>query len=166
LPRIYQKSADFLISAVKDVMETMVFMDMSPSEPTQPEGTSLAGDVVSTLGFTGTENGIFVTSVGMDLARKITANMLGMEEEEIQDKSEISDAMGELTNMIAGNVKVLWSDEGWEMEISVPVVMAGKELEARFSRNLVEGAAVDFVNEDGERLRVEIRLGENPIENG
>lgn len=152
---------EFLISAVKEVMETMAFMEMTPGDPKEPHGFSLVGDVVSTIGFTGMESGIFLTSVRMELARKITANLLGIEEEELTDNTEISDAMGELTNMIAGNVKNLWAGEGLKMDLSVPMVMAGKDMEARFRQSLVEGAAVDFTDDEGRVLRVEFRLGES-----
>jgi chemotaxis protein CheX len=40
----------------------------------------------------------------------------------------VNDAMGEITNMIAGNAKTALTDKYGEMSLSVPIVMAGNDM--------------------------------------
>ncbi len=156
-----ERLADYLGGSVLEVMESMVFMAMIPGDSYDPGGGIVKGEVVATLGFTGTNGGIIVASAGQGLAGKIAANMLGIEVEELEDPAEIADAMGEVVNMVAGNVKNHLVEEGWSLELSVPVVNSGKSIEVKLSPELAWGVGRTFVNEEGERFTWEIRFRGN-----
>ena len=59
----------------------------------------------STIAFTGKTSGLVLFYASIDTAKQITASMLGMEPSAVGD--EMHDAIGELTNMIAGSFRTL-----------------------------------------------------------
>ena len=156
-----EKLADYLARSVREVMESMAFMEMAPEDFYHPEGEVVQGEVVVTLGFTGSNGGLILAAAGSKLARKIAANMLGIEVEELEDPVEMADAMGEVVNMVAGNVKNQLVEDGWSLELSVPVVNSGKAMEVKLSAHLAWGVGGTFVNEEGERFRWELRFRGN-----
>lgn len=116
-----------LLSGTKEVFETMIFMDLEESsEPTEKvEGDALLG----TITFKGNVEGCLAICCNMPCAKTIATNMLGMEPTEKIGKEEISDAIGEVTNMIMGSVKARVQDSTGNLEVSIPSVVSGWELE-------------------------------------
>ena len=53
--------------------------------------------------------------------------MLGMQVEEIEDESEVHDVIGELSNMIAGDIKSRLCDIGLNCELSIPSTTSGTD---------------------------------------
>jgi chemotaxis protein CheX len=120
-----------LISSTIDVFKTMVFAELQPATPVQGEALRAGANVVGTIAFTGRTNGLVVFYGTMDAAREITAAMLGMTPAEVGD--EMPDAIGELTNMIAGSFRTRVAhahNETWA--ISVPTVTVGSDFYTRF----------------------------------
>lgn len=90
---------------VTDIWSTFLNMQVSPTDqPFKPIGkdNTLAGCVQ----ITGEWQGTVTLYAPKDLGKKIAASMYAMEEPEIDDQM-IQDVMGEITNMIAGNIKSL-----------------------------------------------------------
>jgi chemotaxis protein CheX len=116
----------FVTAVTKDVFDTMVSMEISvtPSDD-QPrwEGSRIVGSV----GFAGDVMGAINLHVGEEFARLITAGMLGMEPEEVTDESEVHDVVGELGNMIAGDIKSRLCDAGLACELSIPSTTSGRD---------------------------------------
>jgi len=152
--------ADYLREATLEVFETMAFLAVDPGPPREPTDGALRGELVCSLCFTGSASGVVLFSCPISLARSITANMLGIEEDEITQESEVGDAMGEVTNMIAGGIKSRWVAEGARMELTIPVVSMASSVQANFGGTAaVEGARIDFRLEDREDcISVEMRL--------
>jgi chemotaxis protein CheX len=148
-----------LEQATREVFETMVFMT---AEKVGETGRAMVLDeeeVIASLGFTGTHPGVLVTGSGLAASRSVTANMLGMEPGEIGDDSEVCDAMGEIANMIAGNVKNAFVDQGLEMEIAVPSVSVGKRANDQQEPGTeLFGHRLDFTLEGEHPFTVEIRF--------
>jgi chemotaxis protein CheX len=80
-----------------------------------PEGVSplvMTGDdkqateVHSTVSITGTWHGHLVYACSMQAAKKAAAAFLAMEEDEV-GQEDISDVLGELANIVGGNVKAM-----------------------------------------------------------
>lgn len=112
-----------LRGAAREVLETMVFMTPTAIDVVSQPSTTFSDPVIGLLGFTGTLSGTFVVRATEELGRTITAKMLMMEESEIGDFQEVADAFGELVNMISGNFKNAWVQNGNQMELSVPNVI-------------------------------------------
>ena len=95
--------AETMFDSTKEVFETMVFMDMEKAAEPLP---SIEGDaILSSITFTGDIEGCMSLCCSTDCARLIAQNMLGMEPEEQISNSDISDAMGEIVNMVIGSIK-------------------------------------------------------------
>jgi chemotaxis protein CheX len=65
--------------------------------------------------------------VNNDFAHEMTAAMLDMETDEIDGDEEVHDVIGEVCNMICGDLKSRLCDSNLTCELSIPSITAGKE---------------------------------------
>jgi chemotaxis protein CheX len=123
---------DELTAATRDVFKTMVFQEVEASSPITGEAKWPRADVVGTVGFAGrTTSGLVVFYSTMDTARMITASMLGIDLANVH--GEMPDAIGELTNMIAGSFRTRVAHaKGEAWAISVPTVTIGSDFYTRY----------------------------------
>ena len=113
-----------IISATKEVFETMVFLDPEPIENTGTRQT-MSSKITGMIGIAGNYSGVLTFHCNKDTAMFITANMLGIEPSGVNPDTDMRDAIGEITNMIAGNVKTKTSTPGDSFDLSIPTVIAG-----------------------------------------
>jgi flagellar motor switch protein FliN len=112
--------------AVVDVFATMFSMDLAEAETVSAE--SLTGKRnVSSVCFAGDATGIVSLHVGEDLSRRMAAGMLGMAPEEIEGNGEIVDMLGELGNIVGGNLKSALTDTGLRCALSTPSFTTGSD---------------------------------------
>lgn len=115
-----------LISDVKEVFSTMVGMEDLLHLPSQIEPITHFEDCVTAMvGMAGTFSGLTSIHAPQRLALQITSSMLGMEVTEMDD--DVSDALGEIANMIAGSFKMHLTKGGIEIRISTPSVVTGSD---------------------------------------
>lgn len=128
-----------LLEGVKEVFETMIFMDIEESSEAEDkiENDSLLGSIT----FQGEIEGCLGIRCGMPCARTIAANMLGMDPGEEISQPEICDAIGEVSNMVLGSIKSRIQESAGELQVSIPTVVSGQNLE----NNLGEGASTILV---------------------
>lgn len=96
-------------------------------------------EVSGVIGLSGRAAGTVVLSLSRDVALNGAAALLGERPETLG--SDVSDAVGELTNIIAGAAKAQLAE--WEMSVSLPTVITGRNHRINFP----SGAApicVDF----------------------
>ena len=111
--------------AVNDVFEKMMAMEVKPSEEATKELRE--GDrIVGSVSFAGEVNGNPCLQVSCDFARTMTAAMLEMELAEVEGE-EIKDVIGEVSNMIGGNLKSSFCDSGLSCSLSIPYITTGKD---------------------------------------
>ena len=117
---------DALLDSAREVFETMVFMAM---EEASDDTTSL-GDttLLGSITFKGHLEGCLGVCCDEVCARTIASNMLGMLSPEEVGENDISDAMGEIANMVMGAVKARIQGEVGTVEVSIPSVVQGREL--------------------------------------
>lgn len=120
-----EEMANCVIDATKEVFSTMVMLDVIDSFPLQESVTKFCCSVTGMVGLVGTYSGVLSIHCPKSLAVTITANMLGMEPEEVED--DINDALGEIANMLGGQVKMVLSKGGTDINISIPTVISGEE---------------------------------------
>jgi len=119
-----------LLDGAKEVFETMIFMDLEEfedSENTTEEVNALLGLIT----FKNSIEGCLTIRSSIPCARVIAGNMLGVDTpEEIEGLSndEVSDAFGEVTNMVMGSVKSRIQKEVGEVSVSIPTVVCGNNL--------------------------------------
>ncbi len=125
---------DVFTDSAKEIFETMIFMDlMQADDPNQQiEGDAVLGSIT----FKGDLEGCLAFCCGKDCAQTITMNMLGIDSvDEISDE-DTCDAIGEVCNMIMGCVKRRLHDTYSNIELSIPLVVNGRQLK----NTLGEGA--------------------------
>ena len=121
------QTAEKIIAATCDVFTTMVGTESIPGPPrTQPLKT-FRQSVSGMLGLSGDFRAMVAVHCPDPVALAITESLLGASAQEID--AEVRDAVAEVTNMVAGGMKVRFGEEGRNLELSVPTTVAGSTYE-------------------------------------
>ena len=112
------------INATLNILETMAFVKSEAGKPYLKKDTIAQGDVSGVVGITGETNGTVTVTFDELCILKIVSNMFGEEIKEIN--SDISDAVGELTNMISGQARRELAEIGKVFQGAIPTVITGK----------------------------------------
>jgi chemotaxis protein CheX len=114
----------FLRGATQEVFDTMLSMELTEHGAKEFTGTSR---IVGSVSLAGSISGTVNIHVSDTFATQITANMLGMELDEVDSDEEVHDVIGELSNMIGGDLKSHLCDAGFTCELSIPSITSGKD---------------------------------------
>jgi chemotaxis protein CheX len=114
----------FLRGATQEVFDTMLSMELSEKDKAEMENSSR---IVGSVSLAGAVSGTVNIHVSDNFANQITANMLGMELDEIETDEEVHDVIGELSNMIGGDLKSRLCDAGFTCELSIPSITSGRD---------------------------------------
>ncbi len=128
---------DTLTEATAEVFERMVFRSVTAGEILEGERLSYDGvtgvpgalKLVGTVGFKGSCSGIVAFHSSVSAVREITGAMLALPPADVN--REMPDAIGEITNMIAGSFRTKMATEGDTWAISVPTVTVGSDFSIR-----------------------------------
>ncbi len=118
---------------VKDIFSTMISIDPVSGEYFKKNGKSIHSNISGIMGLSGTITASIIVHFEKSTALVATSNMLGVEYTEID--ADVTDAVGEITNMIAGGVKVEFSKMGIELNVSLPTVVSGDDFKTRSTAN-------------------------------
>ena len=83
--------------------------------------------MVGTIHFGGDVVGVISFHLSEPFARKVTSAMLGIEADAIKSNEEINDVIGDLANIVAGNLKTEFLDAGLTCIISTPSITSGTD---------------------------------------
>jgi len=122
-----EKIINPFINATLNVLETMAFIKSESGKPYLKKDDVAQGDVSGVVGFTGETNGTVFITFDESCILKIVSNMFGEEIAEINN--EITDAVGELTNMISGQARKELEEVGEVFHGAIPSVVTGKNHE-------------------------------------
>ena len=134
---ILEKEVDFgqvVLESARENFETMIFMTVE--QVTEPGQSVVGPSLMGTITFREALEGCFSIACSVDCARTIALNMLGMDPSEELSNEEVSDAVGEVTNLIMGSIKKNLHDYIEDLAVSVPLVVSGETLD----NNLGDGA--------------------------
>jgi chemotaxis protein CheX len=114
------------LESIVNVLETMANVKAIPGKPQLKEGDIAYGDVTGIIGMAGGKvkgslSITFTSAAIFDIARR----MLGENVTEIN--STVTDLVGEITNMVTGGAKRLLSEQGYDFDMAIPAVVAGKD---------------------------------------
>ena len=114
---------EFTDNSVNNVFNTMLSMELKQFEA---DSQVEVGDsrIVGSVSFAGKAVGTVRIHVTTDFAKIITCAMLDMELDEVEDE-EVTDVIGELSNMVGGNLKSRFCDSGLTCAISIPSITKG-----------------------------------------
>ena len=115
---------ELVTQAVARAFDTMlnvqVLQDPNPSENGNGEP-----HVAGSVGFIGRLTGVVYIYTGANFARRITSQLLGIPESDIDSEEMVNDAIGELTNMVVGQIKSQLSDRGMPCVLTIPSIVRG-----------------------------------------
>ncbi len=112
-----------IISGVKDVFSTMLMVDLGSGEVFVNQEVGVESNITSMLGIGGGLRGMLAVHCPANVAQSITGSFLGMEVDELNE--DVKDAIGEIANMIAGNLKVSCAKNDLDIELAIPTSIVG-----------------------------------------
>jgi chemotaxis protein CheX len=124
-PPLYRTMVDNLVLATKEVIETMVTREkVTFAVPLEGDALRPKSNVVGTVAFAGGASGLVAFYSTFDTARDITVSMIGTTD---APNGQVIDAIGEITNMIAGSLRTRMSADGSAWAMSIPTVTTGSD---------------------------------------
>lgn len=113
------------LQSLLNVISTMASMDLAPGKPQIKNDNLAKGDVSGLIGMVGPQTkGSLSITFEQTLVLQIMQNMLGENPGKINE--EVTDLVGEITNMVTGGAKNLLGQKGYEFEMATPMVVSGK----------------------------------------
>lgn len=139
----------------KGVFSTMVMLDVVDEPPLDAPVLNFHETVTSMVGLAGSHSGILAIHCPKKLALLVTSNMLGMDVTDVDE--DVNDAMGEIANMVGGDVKHIFSPKGADINLSIPTVIYGSDY-ALESVSSAESLVMPFVCGE-ERFLLSFKIG-------
>jgi chemotaxis protein CheX len=113
------------LSSMLNVMSTMAKMELIPEKPKLKRNEIAKGDVSGLIGMVSPKTkGSLSITFDAPLALATMKGMVGEAPDEVNE--EITDLVGEITNMVTGGAKRILSDKGFDFDMATPVVVSGK----------------------------------------
>lgn len=127
-----------LLESTATVLSTMAMVEVTPGKPSVKESKQALGDVTGMIDLAGDDsNGSLSISFSEAAILSITQNMLGETLNEIDET--VVDVVGEITNMITGSAKRIYSEQGMEFELTRPSMLVGQD---QMIEHTVEGTTI------------------------
>lgn len=146
--------AKIIADATQEIFETMIMLPVTPGEARSDGAQKYHCTVSGMVGLAGLFKGMIAIHTPDAIAKGITGSFLGMDVDEITE--DVTDAIGELANMLAGTVKLALSQNGKDITLSIPSTISGEE----YSINCIletDRVIMPFTLESGEFL-VELQI--------
>jgi len=120
-----QNYVEPFVEVTVNTFKEFVGIDVSPRHPhfLDPE-KGFEWDISAVIGLSGVVKGAVIISMKADLAIKLTELLTDSEHTEID--ADVIDAIGEINNIVAGNIKPKVPN-GDKIVISIPTIIKGKE---------------------------------------
>jgi chemotaxis protein CheX len=113
------------INSTINTFKTMLSVDANPGKPILKKDDTHIYDVSGIIGLSGSAQGAITLSFPKAVALKIVSKLLQTEVKVVGP--ELSDGIGELTNIVAGSAKAeLASTTNHSLSISLPNVVVGR----------------------------------------
>jgi chemotaxis protein CheX len=120
-----------IVKATCDVFRTMLSMKVSAGDVSVEKAMIRRAEVIGSIGVAGFLTGSISLFLPKALARRAVAAMLMLDSPDALADTEMVDAIGELTNMVGGNIKTELFQKAPLFDISVPSVYVGEDLQRR-----------------------------------
>lgn len=114
------------LNSLLNVLSTMAMLELKPGKPKLKADEVARGDISGLIGMVSEQTkGSFSISFEESLALEIMHRMLGERPEKLNE--DVSDMVGEITNMVTGGAKKLLAEKGYEFNMATPIVVSGKD---------------------------------------
>lgn len=134
-----------MIESTMEIFSSMVMMEITVKEILTDHGP-LHDTITGMIGLAGTHKGVLAVHIPYTVAMAITSSFLMMDVEEITE--DVHDAVGEIANMLGGNVKTILSEKGRDIDLSLPSTIAGSQYSFQSDKQ-VEKTIVKFDTGNG-----------------
>ncbi len=153
----YKKIVASIQKTLVDTFDTMLSMDLAAS---QEASTIMPGKdrVVASVHFAGEIVGTMSLHVTWEFGRLITSAMLGLADDKIEGDEEVKDVVGEIANIVAGNLKTDFMDAGLSLVLSTPSITRGNDFKID-PPDIAEPQYLKFVHNEHE-LNLDVYLKE------
>lgn len=113
------------LESIVNVLETMAMVKVTAGKPQLKTDDAAAGDVTGLIGMASHEiKGSLAITFSSEAIFDVARRMLGEEVREID--STVTDLVGEITNMVTGGAKRMLAEVGYDFDMAIPAVVAGK----------------------------------------
>lgn len=112
-----------IVAATQDVFSTMLMLDVEGEDVSALGKSSIQSNITSMIGLGSDIRGMLAVHCPAVVAKAITGSFLGMEVEELDE--DVKDAIGEIANMVAGNLKIAYGNAGVNVELAIPTTVIG-----------------------------------------
>ncbi len=145
---------DKIIESAKEIFATMVMMEITVNGDFRDDSIPLTDSISGVIGLAGKYKGVLAVHMPSKVAMAITGSFLGMDVDEMN--ADVEDAVGELANMLGGNVKSILSETGRDIELSLPSTIIGKQYDFQPTKD-AERVIIPFACAAGE-FTVDLQL--------
>ena len=126
----HEKLVGLIRHATRDVFTTMLGLEVADGEPyINDSAPGPSEGVLALIGLAGRWAGSGTFSCTAPTAMRLASQLLMQPYEAINE--EVLDAVGEITNMVLGNVKTALEEELGPMGLSIPTVVYGRNFTTR-----------------------------------
>jgi chemotaxis protein CheX len=113
------------LESIVNVLETMANVKATPGKPQRKEDDTANGDVTGVIGMASEQvKGSLAITFTSEAIFDIAKRMLGENVTEIN--GTVTDLVGEITNMATGGAKRVLAEQGYDFDMAIPAVVAGK----------------------------------------
>lgn len=134
-----------VIEGTSEVFSSMLMVELESGPPIYSNRVDIESNISSMIGLGNGIRGVVAVHCPEKTAKKITSGFLGMEIESLDD--DVKDAIGEIANMVAGNLKISFAKADVDIQIAIPTTIIGESFRyAGFSRAIC--IAVPFTMDD------------------
>ena len=144
------------VIAAQVVFKTMLNIDLTLGKPWRKEDRTTSGDITGIMSMVGDRKGTIALSFKERGALFVFNSLMGDEASSICP--EVVDAIGELTNIVSGQARKQFENEGVNLKASIPMVVVGNGVETNFITNIpIISLPFDFSvnNGNGEVMRLD-----------
>ncbi len=113
-----------IIDGTEEVFSTMLMVELETGKPINGKGGEVESNLTSMLGLGKDIKGMLAVHCPAVVAKDITGTFLGLEVQELDD--DVKDAIGEIANMVAGNLKIFFQEHDINIELAIPTTIVGK----------------------------------------
>ncbi len=115
---------NYFIESTLHVLETTASVDVKRKKAFVKKGQAAYGDISGVLKFAGDVNGSAAISFDKEAILSIVSIMFGEEMKQLDD--EIKDAVGEVINMVSGQVSMKFTQDGKQVKVELSEIIMGE----------------------------------------
>ena len=137
-----EKYIQSFIDVCKNVFKELINAEIEAGRPYFSNQTTYPNwDISGVIGITGDASGAIVISLKKALALKLTEILTGKAHNYVDD--EVVDSIGEIINIISGNLKLDFEQE-FKLVISLPTVVRGNDHTIQWPRSNARIICIPF----------------------